>query len=403
MPSYAYKAKNKMGQTVTGIVEAVDEHNAAGMVREMGHLPMDIRLARGAAPSAAAAPSAEAGTAIQRYLIYPLWTGVNIKMLAMFYRQLATLLQSGMSLSEAFGSILRRQRGRLGAIIAEMRDSAVQGGQVSGVMLRYPKVFSRLQISLVRAGEAGGLLESMVERIATYLEYEIKIRALIMKATFYPVIILVFAWLSHHLIPVIASTVNGGKASFFERAGDDMLREALWFLVAIAVTKLLFQFHTSRFIWDCFKSSIPIVGGNSRKIAMSRFSNALAVLYTAGMSLAESVDIAADACANLFLGSRIKRAVPALQSGQSLTEALTRTNAVSPMVLDMMLVGEKSGSTDAVLKKAADYMDDEVDASIHKIGIALFVLMILIAGFVIGSMVIGFWGKFYDATSRTAG
>jgi type IV pilus assembly protein PilC len=400
MPIFDYKAKDRAGTTVAGTVDAIDEHSAAEMIREMGHLPMSIGLARVGAQRQA---SAEAGSAFARYLIYPLWTGVNLKMLALFYRQLATLLASGMSLSEGLRSIGNRTRGRFGIIIDEMRENVSNGGRLSDTMIRYPKVFSRLQIALVRAGEGGGLMDSMVERIASYLEYEIKIRALIAKALIYPVVILVFAVIMQVAIPHISVLIFNGLGPFFTLVWPSLRSWILRIVLIIVALKLVFQFYTPRLIWDGFKVNIPVVGGNARKIAMSRFSRAMAVLYAAGMSMSDCIDIAADACANLYIGRAMKHAIPAIQSGVGLTESLTKTKAVSPMVLDMMSVGERSGSTDAVLEKVADYMDEEVDASIHKIGIALFVLMILIAAVVVGSIVIGFWGKLYGGLIGAAG
>lgn len=393
MPTFNYKAKDRSGNTVTGTVDALDERAAAEMIRELGHLPMDIRLARGTAKPQA---SVEAGSAFARYFIYPLWTGVNIKMLALFYRQLATMLAAGMALSEALRSIENRSRGRLGVIIAEMRENVSSGRHLSDTMVRYPKVFSSLQIALVRAGEGGGLLEQMVERIATYLEYEIKIRGLIAKATIYPIIILIFAALVAICLPHIAVLLLQGFAPFLVLIWPGLRFWIVGFIAIIVVSKLLFQFNTTRLIWDCIKVNIPIIGGNARKIAMSRFSRALAVLYAAGVSMAESIDIAADACANRFIGRALKYAIPAIQSGQGLTESLSRTRAVTPMVMDMLMVGERSGSMDTVLQKVADYMDEEVDASIHKIGIALFVLMILAAGVIVGSIAVSFYAGYFN-------
>lgn len=397
MTTFSYKAKDRAGNTVTGAVEAATASEAAGMVREMGHLPMDIQEA--GAGRAESAASREAGSAFARYFIYPLWTGVNIKMLALFYRQLATLLASGMPLSQSLDSIGRRQRGRLGIIVQEMRENVTGGGRLSDTLVRYPRIFSKLQIALIQAGEAGGLLEQMVERVATYLEYEIHIRDLLSKALIYPIIILLFAWLAFHVVPVLPLLMERGFAPFIAVVGPPVLRQLCGFLVLVIVLKLVFQFEIPRLAWDYAKSNIPVLGGNARKIAMSRFSNAMAVLYAAGMSMAQCVDIASDACANLYLSRSMKCAVPAIQSGQGLTESLSRTRVVSPMVLDMLAVGERTGSTDAVLRKAADFMDAEVDSSIHKIGIALFVIMIVVAGIVVGSIVIGFWGGFYSGLS----
>lgn len=397
MPIYDYKAKDRLGNTVNGTVEAADESAAAGMVRELGHLPMEIRPMR---TTREREPSVEAGSAFARYLIYPLWTGVNIKMLALFYRQLATLLGSGMTLSEALRSVKNRTRGRLGIILDEMQENASRGDPLSGTMARYPKIFCRLQISLVRAGESGGMMEEMVYRIAAYLEYELGVRKLIMKVVAYPIITLVFALLAYICVPHLEVAVKEGMGPFFTLIWPQLRMCLLGMVFFIVALKLLFQFEGVRLIWDWFKVQIPPVGGNARKVAMSRFSRALALLYTAGLPLAQSVDIASEACANIYIGKAIKFAIPAIQSGMSLTESLTRTHAVSPMVLDMLSVGERAGSTDAALQKVADYMDDELDASIHKIGIALGVLMLLVAGLAVGYIVIDFWGKFYKNASE---
>lgn len=390
---FNYKAKDRSGNTVSGTVEAVDESAAANMVRELGHLPMEISHAR---TKIEREPSTEAGSIFARYLIYPLWTGVNIKMLALFYRQLATLLGSGMALSESLRSLRNRTRGKLGAIIVEMQDNVSRGNTLSATMARYPKIFSRLQISLVRAGESGGLLERMIDRIAAYLEYELGVRKLIMKAVVYPIVTLIFALLAYICVPYLDIAVKEGMRPFFMAIWPQLRIWSLGTILLVVVFKLLFQFETVRLVWDWFKVKIPIIGGNARKIALSRFSRALALLYAAGLPLAQSVDVAAEACANIFIGRAIKYAIPAIQSGVSLTESLTRTRALSPMVLDMLSVGERAGSTDASLQKVADYMDEELDASIHKIGIGLFVLMLLVAGGVVAYIVISFWQKFYS-------
>ncbi len=187
MPAYTYKAKDSAGNTVTGSMEEASERAAAASLRDKGLLPMDIREMH-AATRPAQAP--EAGSAFARYLIYPIWTGVNLRALSIFFRQLATLLAAGMLLSEALRSVGSRSRGKLGRIIAEALENVERGGPLSATLARYPRVFSPLSLALVRVGETGGLLESMVGRIADYLEYELSIRRLITQAMFYPCMVL---------------------------------------------------------------------------------------------------------------------------------------------------------------------------------------------------------------------
>ncbi|NLN76619.1 MAG: type II secretion system F family protein [Armatimonadetes bacterium] len=400
MPLFEYKAKDRAGNTVTGSLDAVDERGVAEKIREMGHLPMTISRADTTPPETS---NAQSGGVLARYILYPLWTGVNIRMLAVFYRQFATLLGSGMSVAESLRSIASRTRGRLGVIIDEAQRSTSAGGKLSDSFSRHPRVFSRLQLALIRAGESGGMLDSMLDRIAQQLEYEIKIRGMIAKAMVYPIVVLVFAALVNIGVPHVDVIVHKGAGPFLSLVLPTVLSCLAKLIVALIIFKLVFQFDVPRLIWDALKVWIPVVGANARKIAMSRFSRSLAILYAAGVSMAESVDLASDVCGNLYIARSMKRAIPAIRSGTGLTEALGKTGAVSPIVLDMLIVGERTGSADTVLEKVADYMDDEVDASIHKISIALFVLMILIAAGIVGSIVVKFYSGFFTNILETAG
>lgn len=376
------------GNTITGTIEADDERQAAGKIREKGALPMDIRLAAGVG----AMQDRPAGSVVARYLIYPLWTGVNIRALLFFFRQMAALLGAGMPLSEALRSVESRQRGRLRRIVHDMHQRVIRGGRLSEEMARHPRVFSRLQLSLVRVGESGGFLEQMMDRIASYLEYELSVRRRIVLAMFYPVLIFLFILFKDIGVAFI---LGGARAGLPMLLG--VLRQVGLPLVGIIVgLKLVMQFDTARYVWDFVKMLPPILGTAARKVAMSRFSRALAMLYSAGLSLSEAVSTAADACANVAAAKGIKRAVGAIQAGESLTLSLQRTGVVMPMVLDMLSTGEKTGNLDAVLQKVADYMDEEVDATIHKVGIGLFVLMILIAGVIVLMQVIGFYSGYFN-------
>lgn len=396
MATFNYKAKDRSGNTVTGMVEAPNESAAAASVREKGYLPMEIHVTR----SQKQAPAGGSRPSIVDTMISPLWTGVNIKALALFYRQLATLLGSGMSLSEALRSARARTRGRLGSIIEEAQLQVQAGRLFSETLNRYPRIFSPLQVSLVRVGESGGLLQSMIERIASYLEYEIKIRQMISRMMFYPVLILIFAVLVKTFVPYAPKLMSGNPSEILVGMAPELFRIALLFVGIVVVLKLLFQFNIIRLIWDTVKIVPPIMGTSAHKIAMSRFCRAMAVVYSAGMPTAEAVDIASDATGNLAIARKLKYAIPAIQSGHGLTESLAKTGAVMPMVLDMLTTGEKAGSIDAVLQKVADYMDDETDSTLHKLGIVLFILMILIAGIVVMKIVIDFYLKYINGIAN---
>lgn len=383
MPSFDYKAKDKAGNTVTGVVEAPTAGQAAGKIREMGQLPMSITPSR----AEHAQSAVDARAVVRKRVIDPIWTGVNIRALAFFYRQLATLLASGMSLSEALQSIQTRSRGRLKRIILEALARVRQGDRLSETMREHERVFGKLQISLVQTGEAGGLLDTMFTRIADYLDHEISIRRMMTKMLFYPFII----FIAIIVIPKAPALVMDGFGPFAKALWADNSVWLFYAVLALIVLKFLLQFEAARLVWDMVKIQPPILGTMARKVAMSRFSRALALLFSSGMSMSESVRLSADASANVATGRSIKTAIPAIQDGQPLTESLTRTGMVMPMVLDMLATGEKTGSMDLVLEKVADYMDDEVDVTIHKTGILLFVLTILVAGWIVLRMMMSFY------------
>lgn len=392
MPTYYYKVKDRSGKTRTGSIEAPSERTAAAMIREAGGLPMQIRLADGA-HSPAPAPVAPA---VVRYLIHPLWTGVNIRGLMFFFRQLATLLRAGMSLAEALRSVSERTNGALGRILRQAHVRVQGGGRLSEELSRHPRVFSSLQISLIGAGEESGSLEMMTDRVATYLEYEMSVRRRIVAATWYPVLILAFAGLQPVLVEMVIGSANAALA---------LLLHQVWayvvpIVLVVVAAKLVFQFFWPRLIWDTIKTGLPVLGMISRKIAMSRFSKALALLYSSGVPVSRAVSIAADASANTAVAEQIKKLVPALSEGQSLTQSLARSRVILPVVMDMLAVGEKTGNYDAVLQKVAGYMEDEVDASIHKLTVVLFVLMIVGAGAVVLTGLVAGYSEIFGGILR---
>lgn len=395
MPMFNYKVKDRAGNTRTGTLEAESEHAAAAMIREAGGFPMEIRPIAGAAP--VVHPEAAAGSAFLHYVLHPLWTGVNIRALLLFYRQLETLLAAGMSMSEALRSMGERARGPLRRIILRACGHVQAGGQLSDELSRHPRVFQPMQVSLIRIGEAGGLMEEMVSRIASYLEYEIAIRQRIVKIILYPLAIFAFIVVIPHA-PVL---FLGGPMPFALSLWSSVRVWLPWVVTGIVALKLIMQIEISRLVWDTMKILPPVFGPMAKKIAMTRFCRAVSVLYSAGMPIGTALSASADACGNTYIGRCIKKAVPFIQSGAGITESLSRTGVMMPMVLDMLSTGEKTGSLQPVLDKAADYMDEEVDATIYKAGIALFVLLILVAGWVVLRMVVQFYtGQFTNIMQR---
>jgi len=392
MPLYHYKAKDKSGATLFGEVDATDEHEAAAQVRELGLFPMDIRAMQ-ASSRPRQVVAADTPGMFSR-ILHSFWTGVGLRQLALFYRQMATLLNAGVAISDALNSTRARTRGRLQAIIDEACDGVAHGKPMSETMIRYPWVFSDLQLALVQAGEHGGMLEGCIDRLATYLEYELRVRRLIVKALFYPCMILAFVV----LMPVVVKLIRPEAAKMLPYDPVELLAwYGPWLIAGWIVTRIAFQFEAPRAAWDALKTAPPLIGTAARKIAMSRFCRAFGTLYEAGLSHMQCVAIAADATANRHVARKLRSAIPSIQSGNPLTESLAATGALMPNVIDMLAVGEKTGDYNSVLQKISDYLEEEVDSTIQKLGIVIFVLSILAAGVAVAMIVVKFYSGYFGS------
>jgi len=392
MPTFNYKAKDRAGNTVTGTVEESDRQSAAGAVREMGYFPMDIH------PATAYSADRVAQPPLRRFLDI-FWTGVGLRTIALFFRQLQVLLASGMTVSEALRSIGGRSSGRMRRIIYDTVGDVERGNPMTREMSKYPRVFGPLQLAMLRVGESGGLLEQMVDRLATYLEFELEIRRMIAKTLFYPAVSFVFIV----VVPHVQALVMSGFQAFVADLWASLSVWLPWAIAALVVLKLLFQLKPVRLAWDTVKVQPPVIGTAARKVAMSRFSRAFAVLYSAGLPMSNALDASADACANLYIGEALKSAKPAIEAGQGLAVSLERLHVLSPIVADMLTVGERTGDIDSVLSKAADYMESENEVTLHKLAIGVFVAAICIAGIVVGMMAVRSYGGYFADVMKLGG
>lgn len=377
MTTYAYKAKDKAGNTLDGSLEATDQQAAASQIREMGYWPLEVKEQ--------AQKTARKGFSLLA-LVSPIWTGVSIRAQAVFFRQLATMLQAGMMLSEALESLGRqRGMGRLSVIARQAAEQVRSGGRLSDVLDQQGAAFSGIQIGLVRAGETGGMLDSMIDRIATYLERELELRHKFSRVTFYPKMLFVAILLMPSLIGLITDKITL----------DSMISHILTlFLVLLGLyvaAKILLAIPPIRLAWDLFKISFPVLGAISRKLAMSRFSTALSVMYSAGMPLSQAVQMSSMAVGNVVLRRAVASTVPELQGGGQLTAALQKTGKVPELVLSMIATGERTGSLDVTLDKVSDYYDNEAATTLEKTGYLLFVLLILIAGIMVLLIALNFY------------
>lgn len=389
MASFKYKAIDKSKQTIKGVVEAEDKHSAVKELQKMGYFILDIQVtkAQSEKPKTNLSPMA----LFVRWFINPILAGATIGDLAVFYHQLSTMVKSGMSLVEAMSS-LRTQGGnrRLRKIAVETMEFIQSGGRLSDAFARYPWMFPEIQVSLIRAGESGGTLDKMLERIAEYLDKEQQLRQKLQMSTLYPKLLV----LAVIFIPSLPSLILGSPASYLRATFGILVPMLMNILILWAVYRLLYQIPAFKYAIDCIKLSLPKIGKTVRMLALSKFYRVLSAMYAAGAPVSQGMTQAADACGNWFLASRLKAVVPMLEQGRSFRESIGSAGVLPQMALDMLATGEQTGSVDTMLDKAAEYTENEAEVATVQMTVILGVVLLAGVAIYIGMMVVSFWGGY---------
>lgn len=389
MASFKYKVKDKTGKPLSGTMFAEDQRSAIERLQKMGYFILDLREERTREETPRGAKS---GFFLFRWFIYPIFAGASPYQLMVFYRQFATMIKSGMTLIHAMGA-LRTQGGcrRLKKVASEALPILESGGKLSDAFSMHPWVFPELHISLIRAGETGGMLDNILERIADYLEREHKIRQTLRMSTFYPKILV----LAVIMIPKAHILLLEGFKPYIRETGGVIVTLGLGILALWAAFRLLSQIAGFRYGLDCIKLAIPKLGITVRQLALAKFYRVLAAMMAAGAPLSQGLFSAAQASGNWYLATKLKTAVPDIEHGKTLTEALRATKAVPYIGLDMIATGEQTGNLDGMLDKAADYSENEAEVgAVQATVLTGVLLLILVAGY-IGLTVIRFYAAQY--------
>lgn len=387
MGSYKYKVKGKSGQMLNGVITADDQRSAIGRLQEMGYFILEIHEVR-----ERSAKKWNPMYLFIRWLVNPIFSGATAYELAIFFRQFATMVKSGMNVLQSLSS-LRNQGGsrRLRKIAAESVPFVQAGGKLSDAFARYPWMFPELHISLIRAAEEGGTLDSMLVRIAEYLEREHGIRQKLRLATLYPKLLI----LAVILIPNLHLLLLNGFKPYFKATIVVLIPVLVGLLVLWVAYRLLYQIPAFRYGIDVVKLAIPKVGKMVKMLAMSKFYRVLGAMYAAGAPLSRGITHAANASGNWYLTTRLRTAVPAVERGAPLTEALKSTGVLPSMAADMLATGEQTGNVDEMLEKAAEYTESEAETATVQSTIIVGVLMLLIVAGYIGFKVVEFWTGHY--------
>ena len=394
MPTtYAYKVRDREGKMLGGTLEAESQDAVVAKLRQLGYAPISIE--------------AEKGAGMKSEVRLPGAGRVKLKDLAVFSRQFATMINSGLSLLRAL-TILGEQTSnrRLGQVVTRVRAEVEQGASLSGAMAKHPKVFNRLYLSMVRAGEIGGFLDQVLVKVAETFEKEVTLRGKIRSAMTYPVVVfamvlMIVSAMLIFIVPTFATLYDslGGTLPLPTRllmGASDGLRR-FFPLIVLALVGLGFAYKrwrataSGRYRLDQFKLKVKVFGPLFHKSALSRFSRTLSTLIRSGVPILQALEIVAETVNNGVISRAVKDVQDAVREGESLATPLSRHPVFPSMVVQMMAVGEETGALDTMLGKVADFYDQEVEAAVASLTSMIEPLLIGVMGAAVGGMVIALY------------
>jgi type IV pilus assembly protein PilC len=400
MPSFAYSAINAQGNTLTGEIQATDLASARDTLRGDGLLAQWIEERR----SGAAADKAAAGSKG----MFGRVKNPKAKSLQIFSRQFATMIEAGLSVVSAL-VILEQQTddAALAAVIIDVRERVEGGALLSEAMAEHPGTFNRLYVSMVEAGEAAGVLDVVLDRVATQIEKEQKIKRRVKGAMIYPTIVLGFATLVlcgmlMFLVPVFVSIFDtlGGELPMLTQwvvKASNALR-SYWFIIfpiwGIAIWGFLKWKKTEngRRKWDTFKLRIPMsIGSVVSKIAMARWSRTLSTLVASGVDIVKALEITAQTAGNWVVEDATMNMRIRVQEGATIAQPLVESPVFPAMVSQMVKIGEETGELEKMLGKVADFYEDEVDASVAALTAIIEPIMMIGVGMVVGVIIVAMY------------
>jgi type IV pilus assembly protein PilC len=391
--SYAYRVRDRQGRMLGGTLEAESEDAVVARLRQLGYMPISIE--------------AEKGAALKTEIRLPGSGRIKLKELAVFSRQFATMINSGLSLLRALTILGQQtQNRRLGEIITRIRAEVEQGSSLSAAMAKHPKVFNRLYVSMVRAGEVGGFLDEVLVKVADTFEKEVALRGKIRSAMTYPVVVfaMVIAIVSAMLVFIVPTFKNlytslGGTLPLPTRmliGVSDGIRR-FFPLLLLALVGLVLAFRrwkatpAGRYRIDQFKLKVKVFGPLFQKTALSRFSRTLATLIRAGVPILQAMEIVAETVNNGVISRAVRDVQDSVREGESLAAPLSKHRTFPPMVVQMLAVGEETGALDTMLSKVADFYDEEVEAAVASLTSLIEPLLIAVMGVAVGGMVVALY------------
>jgi type IV pilus assembly protein PilC len=409
MPSFAFSGRTRAGETVSGERAGDTMDGVVAALRREQILVTKIQPAKAKEESGAAKPGLFGKRARK----------VNAKNLAVFTRQFSVMIDAGLPLVQCLDILGNQEDDKnFAGVILQTRADVEGGASLADAMKKHPKTFDHLFTNMIAAGEAGGILDTILKRLATYIEKAVKLKGQVKSAMVYPVAVIVIAavvvgvilW---KVIPTFASLFAGLGAELplptriVIAASDFLVRYMPFILVGIFALGFAFkQYYGTkggRHTVDAVMLRLPVLGPIFRKIAVARFCRTLSTLISSGVPILDGLDITARTAGNAIVEDAILTTRKSIEQGETISAPLKETNVFPSMVVQMIGVGEATGALDTMLSKIADFYEEEVDTAVAGMLTLLEPIMIAFLGGIVGGIVIAMYLPIFDLISKLTG
>jgi type IV pilus assembly protein PilC len=416
MPTFNYVAMDSRGKETKGTLDVSNQNEAISRLKEMGYFPTKVVEADKTKPkadkkgkpkpAAGGKGGAKKGLGSINIKIPGLGGRVKPKVLTTFTRQLATLVDAGLPLLRGLRVLERQERNpTLRSVIGDLGTSIESGSTFSESLAQHPKIFNRLFINMVKAGELGGVLEVVLNRLAEFMEKAEKIKGKVVAAMFYPsavivVAVSILAILMVFVIPkfeqIFIDMLEGKPLPAFTEFILEISRTVSnHFIITLMVLagvyvgfKLFLKLKFGRKLFDRLKLNFPILGPVVSKVAISRFARTLGTLVSSGVPILQALTIVRETSGNVIVSEAVASVHESVKEGETITAPLDESKVFPPMVISMVDVGEQTGALPEMLMKIADTYDDEVDNAVAAMTSLLEPIMIVVLAVIVGSIVI---------------
>jgi type IV pilus assembly protein PilC len=393
MTKFTYVVRDSSGKSVTGVMDAPDKNQVIAKLHESGYLIQKI--------SAGGKTAGKSSLALLERL-----TGkVTVREVAIFSKQFSAMINAGLSMIRCLRVLESQTDNKLFRdIISKIRDTVSGGSPLSSALAKHPKAFSRLYVSMIKAGEESGSLDITLQRLAVHMEKEVSLRDEIKAAMTYPAVIAVMMVL---IVSVLMVFVIPTFERMFEGLGSAMpvptqillaisrsMKRFWWIYAVVILFGIPFAYRTiyatpyGRLAIDKLKLKLPVFGILNRKISVARFTRTLGTLLSSGVPIISALSIVEEVADNVVIENAVQKVRTGIKEGESISAPLEASAVFPPMVTNMIAVGEESGALDEMLNKVADFYDAEVEAMVKSLTSLLEPLLITVMGLMVGGIVI---------------